>query len=62
MPDTPLRPDELETYKTPVQTESEASDGAAAGPDARPWIAVGLILLLVFVLMLLAAIAFGIAR
>ena len=60
MPDTPLRPDELETYKTPVQTESEASDGAT--PDSRPWVAVGLVLLVLFVLMLLAAIAFGIVR
>jgi hypothetical protein len=62
MPDTPLRPDELETYKTPVQTESEASDGTTQGRDARPWIGFGLVLLVLFVLMLLAAIGFAIAR
>jgi ABC-type Na+ efflux pump permease subunit len=62
MPDTPLRPDELETYKTPVQTASEASDDATPGRDSRPWIAFGLVLLVLFIVMLLAAIAFGIAR
>ncbi len=61
MPDTPLRPDELETYKTPVQTESEAS-GRGYARFSRPWVAVGLVLLVLFVLMLLAAIAFGIVR
>lgn len=62
MPDTPLRPDELEAYKTDVQTEAERPDpsspSASPGNDARPWILLGLILLAVFVVALLAALAF----
>ena len=59
MPDTPLRPDELETYKTDVQTP-EVSDRQAPTPghDARPWIALGLILLIIFILALVVALSF----
>jgi hypothetical protein len=64
MPDTPLRPDELETYKTDVQTASEASDDAGPTPagDARPWMALGLVLLVIFILALLVAVSFLFAR
>ena len=61
MPDTPLRPDELDTYKTDVQTDAEAPESGGITPsrDTRPWIALGLVLLALFVVTLLAAIAFG---
>jgi len=64
MPDTPLRPEELETYKTDVQTESEASDADPIGPnlDARPWVALGMVLLVLFVLALAVALVFGLSR
>jgi len=64
MPETPLRPDEMATYKTAVQTESEASDADAHKPgrDVRVWIALGLILLAIFLVTLLGAIAFGVGR
>ena len=55
LPDTPLRPDELETFKTDVATEAEAPDRASA--DARPWILVGFVLLGIF----LAALIIGVA-
>ena len=60
MPDTPLRPDELDTYKTDVATESEAPDPPVPTPggDARPWLVLGLVLLGVFVVALLAALAY----
>jgi hypothetical protein len=59
LPDTPLRPDELETYKTDVATEAEALDTGAPTPgaDARPWLGLGIGLLVVF----LVALALGIA-
>ena len=64
MPETPLRPDEMDTYKTAVQTQSEASDADADEPgrDSRLWIALGLVLLVLFIMTLLAAIAFGVGR
>ena len=64
MPDTPLRPDELETYKTDVETASEATDDTGLTPasDARPWMALGLVLLVVFVLALLVAVSFLLVR
>jgi hypothetical protein len=51
MPDTPLRPDELETYKTDVQTEAESTDSdiPTPGTDSRPWVALGLVLFVVFI-------------
>ena len=58
MPDTPLRPDELETYKTDVQTEDEPEPaGVTPGSDARPWVVVGLALLVAFVVVILLALA-----
>ena len=59
MPDTPLRPDELETYRTKVQTEDVAPDppDGTPGADARPWIAVGAVVLVVFVAAMLLAVA-----
>jgi hypothetical protein len=57
MPDTPLRPDELETYKTEVQTDDVARERRAATPgtDSRPWIVVGVVALGVFVLLIVLA-------
>ena len=57
MPDTPLRPDELETYKTDVQTDDVAPETPAPTPgtDARPWIAIGVVALIVFVLLIVLA-------
>jgi hypothetical protein len=57
MPDTPLRPDELDTYGTDVQTDAEAPDPKT--PDARPGVLIGLALLVVFVIALVAALAFA---
>jgi hypothetical protein len=64
MPDTPLRPDELDTYKTDVQTDAEAADSSAPTParDSRPWIVLGLVLLVVFLLTLVVAISFALGR
>jgi len=61
VPDTPLQPHELDTYKTDVQTEAESPDLdiPTAGQDARPWVALGIVLLGLFVVTLIAAIAFG---
>jgi hypothetical protein len=60
MPDTPLRPDELDTYKTDVATDAEDPDPRVPTPggDARPWLVLGLVLLVVFVVALLAALAY----
>jgi hypothetical protein len=57
MPDTPLRPDELETYKTDVQTDDVAREHPAPTPgtDSRPWIVVGVVALGVFVLLIVLA-------
>ncbi len=59
MPDTPLRPDEQSTYATDVQTEDVAPEPPAGSPasDARPWIGVGVALLVVFVVVIVMAIA-----
>jgi len=57
MPDTPLRPDELETYKTDVQTDDVAPETPAPTPgtDSRPWIVIGVVALVVFVLLIVLA-------
>jgi hypothetical protein len=59
MPDTPLRPDELDTYRTDVQTEDVAPEPPTGTPgaDARPWMAIGLAILVVFVAMIILALA-----
>ena len=61
LPDTPLHPDELETYKTDVQTEAEAEDEdlPTPGQDARPWLGFGLGLLVVFLAALVASLLFA---
>jgi hypothetical protein len=58
MPDTPLRPDELETYKTDVLTAAEEPDPALPTPggDSRPWVGLGIVLLVLFLVVLVAAI------
>ena len=58
MPDSPLKPDELATYKTDVATEAESPDGDAPTPgeDARPWMGFGLALLAIFVLAMTLAV------
>ena len=63
MPDTPLRPDELEMYKTDVQTDAEAPDTGVPTPggDARPWMLLAVVVLVIFVVMLIAWLAFGLA-
>jgi hypothetical protein len=57
MPESPLRPDELDTYRTEVQTEDVAPEPPAGTPgaDARPWIVIGLAILVVFVAMIILA-------
>jgi len=59
MPDTPLRPDELDTYKTDVATDAEEPDTAAPTPagDARPWIRIGFAFLVLFVLVIVLGLA-----
>jgi hypothetical protein len=63
MPDTPLRPDELDTYRTDVQTAEVADEAPAGTPgaDARPWIVVGVVLLVVFVAAIVLAVAQALA-
>ncbi len=58
MPDTPLRPDEQSTYATDVQTEDVKPEAPAASPvsDARPWIALGVVMLVVFIVAFVMAI------
>jgi hypothetical protein len=58
MPDTPLRPDELDDYKTEVQTDEVVADDTRSAPDEdqRPWVMVGMVLLGAFVLALVVAI------
>jgi hypothetical protein len=64
MPDTPLRPDELGTYKTDVLTEAEAADSPIPTPraDSRPWVAIGLVLLVIFIGALLVGATFAVGR
>jgi hypothetical protein len=63
MPDTPLRPDELPTYKTDVETDAEAPDPTVPSPggDPRPWMVAAIVLLVLFVAVLVAWFAFGLA-
>jgi hypothetical protein len=59
--DAPLRPDEYETYRTDPNPERERMaepDTAAAARESRPWIAIGLVLLAIFVAILVWAVAF----
>jgi hypothetical protein len=58
MPDTPLRPDELDDYKTEVQTNEVVADDTRTPPDEdqRPWVLVGMVLLGVFVVVLVLGI------
>ncbi len=59
MPDTPLRPEEMETYKTDVATDAEAPDPTVPTPggDARPWIRIGVLLLVLFVAVIVLGLA-----
>ena len=59
MPDTQLRPDELEEYRTEVQTAEVARDDHRSPPDEnqRPWVMIGMVLLGVFVVAIVLAIA-----
>jgi hypothetical protein len=59
MPDTQLRPDEYDDYKTEVQTSEVMADDERSAPDEdqRPWVMIGMVLLGFFVVALIAAIA-----
>lgn len=58
MPDTHLRPDELDDYKTEVQTSEVMADDERSAPDEnqRPWVMVAMFLLGIFVLVMVVAI------
>ena len=63
MPDTHLRPDELDDYKTDVQTAEVARDDDRTPPDEnqRPWVMIGIVLLGIFVLAMVVAIGAALA-
>jgi hypothetical protein len=53
--DSPLRPEERETYRTEPNPEEERMpepETAAAVRESRPWIAVGIVLLVIFLAIL----------
>ena len=52
--DSPLRPDERDAYRTDPAAGDARSDapGIAPAAEPRPWIAIGLALLVVFVAIL----------
>jgi hypothetical protein len=52
--DTPLRPDERPTYRTDPSAgdASTVTDGVSPAAEPRPWIAIGVALLVVFVAIL----------
>ena len=56
--DTPLRPDERRTYGTDPSAgdASTVTDGVSPAAEPRPWIAVGIVLLVVFVAILVWAV------
>ena len=63
MPDTHLRPDELDDYKTEVQTSEVARDDDRTPPDEnqRPWVMIGIVLLGIFVVAMFVAIGAALA-
>jgi hypothetical protein len=52
--DSPLRPDERDTYRTDPAAGDGASDreGVTPAAEPRPWIAIALVLLVVFLAIL----------
>jgi hypothetical protein len=58
MPDTQLRPDEYDDYKTEFQTSEVMADDERSAPDEdqRPWVMIGMVLLGLFVVALVVAI------
>jgi len=66
--DSPLRPDELSTYRTDPVPERELAGagerGASAlspGSEPRPWIVLGLVLLVAFLVILALLVATALA-
>jgi hypothetical protein len=56
--DTPLSPEERPTYRTDPSAgdASTVTDGVSPGAEPRPWIAIGVVLLVVFLAILAWAI------
>ena len=52
--DTPLRPEERPTYRTDPSAgdASTVTDGVSPAAEPRPWIAIGVALLVVFIAIL----------
>jgi hypothetical protein len=56
--DSPLRPEERPTYRTDPSAgdASTVTDGVSPAAEPRPWIAIGVVLLVVFVAILAFAV------